>query len=394
MNREQLQFFLSEIDSNGLKINENVLSSDFSFDLDQISHLVKTNDECKTSNALQVTPLVNGFNLDITGGGIFKVNDEVSKQSFILKSVPPFEVQQNNMLQILDQMGEQEFAQILEKYPSNHLSRREILSYCFLEKYKNIKIPQMYLGVLNQLTEQAWIFIEDLSALETISNAILSKKITIISNTVNEMAEFHSEFWNKDLQNEDWLGRWWTNRNNDFVAYDVTSFALEKVIQLHADVISPSLKIFLRSYLQNRAAIQSSYQEFPQTVIHWDLGSHNMKFNIDNNQATIFDWELTSLGLPQWDLAQFLLPMFGSKNADQITHYVETYWNSLSQEIRNNNKYEDFIHMFDLVVLDHFFRVCGPIIFAGKEIDKNSYIYIEWINCLSWIQYKFLNLNE
>lgn len=340
---------------------------------------------------LTIASLKNGFNLEITGGGIFKISEQSKNKSVILKVTPSFKSQQDTMLKLLVDIGEKEFAQILAKYPSNLLTQREIYSYLYLRNQDKLRIPQLYLGILNKLTEEAWIFIEDLSQLTKITAEKLATQDQIISSLIRDLASFHSLFWEANLHKEIWLGRWWNRNDNDFNAKDVNDYALERVIQLHKISVPEKVRAFLKSYLNKRQIIQSTYQEQPQTVIHWDAGPHNMLFDTVTHKATVFDWELTSYGLPQWDLAQFLLPIYGAKEKEYIYHYINLYLSSLPQKIQASINKRDFLHYFDLVVLDHFFRVCGPIIFAGKNIDKSSPIYIEWKNCLSWITHKLIN---
>jgi hypothetical protein len=347
---------------------------------------------------LQVHSLANGFNTAITGGGIHRILLDTRltphiPHTLILKSIPPFTVQQQTMLTALEEMGEHEFIDILAAYPSNTLSRREILSYKEITPHIDLSTPKFYLGILNQLSEQAWILMEDLAELTNIIELGVGYQKIIIKNVLKQMANFHASYWQNTEQFETatWLGRWWTDRNNDFVAEDVTSYALERCAQLHPEHLTPKRMALLRRALQQRPKTHESFTQQPQTLIHWDFGPHNLQIAHINTtaQPTLFDWELTSIGLPQWDLVQFLLPILGASQASLIEHMIDTYLSFLPREVQAEVDKSEFKRFFDIVVMDHFFRVCGPVLFGGENLEENNNFFREWKQCLEWIEFKF-----
>lgn len=399
MSREELRFISSKADE--------VTSAAFrdqSFDFQtvdlELMRVVSALNQEPERNIDSITSdsLSLGFNTTITGGGIHRIRighsaEQSSPQSFILKSIPPFTEQQQAMFRALDQLGERDFIDILAAYPSNKLTQREILSYQLLSHRTEIRIPKFYLGILNQLTEQAWIFMEDLSQLTVVTADIYHWRAEIMIQVLKKMADFHALFWNNidELDSAKWLGHWWTVRDNDFVAEDVTTYALDRCAQLQPEYLTSKRITILQKLLKNRQVTHASFSQQPQTLIHWDHGPHNLRLSESTTpvQSVLFDWELTSAGLPQWDIAQFILPILGAKDAEEIDTLIDTYLSFLPADIQDKLNVEEFKRFFDIVVMDHFFRVCGPIVFGGQEIDKNSHFFKEWVHCLEWIELRF-----
>lgn len=348
---------------------------------------------CQVKN-VTVESIVGGFNSDITGGGVFKiaVDGHVGNErapSLILKSTLPYEKQQEKMFKRLIDIGNSDFIDILGKYPSNKIAQRELMSYLFLPEKIPMRMPTLYLGVINEETDQSWIFMEDLSNLRSMKQEDWTKER--IKLVLQDMAGFHSTFWGKSssLDTINWLGRWWNNRDNDYAARDVAQYAVRESAKHHSDLLTPGrLHILEKAFIQ-RESIHNLFIQEPQTIIHWDFGPQNVRLykeKTGEEQLVVFDWQTTSIGLPQWDIAQFLMPIIKTGDKEQVHNFINFYISMLPLEIRNEIDIVKFIQTFDLVVLDHFFRVCGSILLTGESIDKKGNLYSEWKNCLNWIE--------
>ncbi|MDP2637703.1 MAG: aminoglycoside phosphotransferase family protein [Candidatus Levybacteria bacterium] len=341
-----------------------------------------------------VAPIGGGFNSEITGSGIFKivVDGRVGDKpapSLILKSTLPYRQQQDTLFKRLINIGNSDFVDILDKYPSNRIAQRELMSYLFLPEKIPIRMPMLYLGVIDEETDQSWIFMEDLSSLRSMGQEDWTKgRIKLV---LQNMAGFHSAFWGKSssLDTISWIGRWWGNKDNDYAAKDVARYAVRESAKYHPDLLTPGRLRILEKALSQRESIHNLFIQEPQTIIHWDFGPQNLrvdKAKTNEEQLVVFDWQTTSIGLPQWDIAQFLMPIIETGDKEQIHNFINFYISMLPSEIRNKIDMVKFMRTFDLVVLDHFFRVCGSILLTGKSIDKKGNLYSEWKNCLNWIE--------
>lgn len=357
------------------------------------NHFVQSS--CHVEN-INLVPIGNGFNSEITDGGIYRIviDGQVDGQkapSLVLKSTASYYKQKEALFKRLDKLGHTKFIPLLDKYPSNKLAERELMSYLFLPGKIPLRIPELFLGVIDKKTEESWIFMEDLSVLDSVSQKSKQWTQEKIQFVLRNMASFHSSFWGKSslLDTTDWLGRWWSNRDNDYAANDVAQYAVEENAKHHPDLLTLSRLHILEKALVQRESIHSLFIQEPQTIIHWDFGPQNIRLNkekTNEDQLVVFDWQTTSIGLPQWDIAQFLMPIIETGDKEQVHDFINFYISMLPLEIRNEIDIVKFMQTFDLVVLDHFFRVCGPILLTGESIDKKGNLYAEWKNCLNWIE--------
>ena len=335
-----------------------------------------------------------GFNSDVTGGGIFKiyVDGQIGDEhapSLILKSTLPYEKQKETLFKRLIDIGNSDFIPLLDKYPSNRIAQRELMSYLFLPEKIPMRMPTLYLGVIDEETEQSWTFMEDLSNLKSMRQKDWTEER--IKLVLQNMAGFHSAFWGKSssLDTINWLGRWWKDRNNDYAAEDVALYAVNACAKVHPDVITKKRLFLLERALSQRNSTHNLFTQEPQTIIHWDFGPQNIRLDqseTKEKRLVVFDWQTTSIGLPQWDIAQFLMPIIETGDREQVHNFINFYISMLPLEIRNEIDIVKFMQSFDLVVLDHLFRVCGSILLTGESIDKKGNLYSEWKNCLNWIE--------
>lgn len=359
------------------------------------NHFVKL--PCQVEK-INLQSIEGGFNSDITGGGIFRivVDGTVGNRqtpSLILKSTPPYDKQKEALFKRLVDLGHSSFISLLDKYPSNNLSERELMSYLFLPGKIPLRMPTLFLGVINEKTEQSWIFMEDLSEFKQLTpedNELVQKRIKLV---LRNMADFHSTFWGEKpvLDSVRWLGRWWSNRNNDYAAEDVAQYAISECAKNHPEILNSAMLAVVNRALLQRRSIHHLFTQEPQTIIHWDFGPQNIRFDESKEfkkQLVVFDWQTTSVGLPQWDIAQFLIPIINEGNDQMIYDLIDYYLSELSEVARDKVDISKFKRSFDLVVLDHFFRVCGPVLLSGKSIDNESEVFLEWKNCLHWIETK------
>jgi len=357
------------------------------------SHFAQSS--CHVEN-IKLVPIENGFNSEITDGGIYRIviDGQINGQkapSLVLKSTTSYYKQKEALFKRLDKLGHTKFIPLLDKYPSNKLAERELMSYLFLPGKIPLRIPELFLGVIDKKTEESWIFMEDLSTLDAVEQKGKEWTQEKIQFVLQNMASFHSSFWGKSssLDTIDWLGRWWKDRNNDYAAEDVALYAVNACAKLHPDVITKKKLFLLEQALSQRNSTHNFFIQEPQTIIHWDFGPQNIRLDqseANEKRLVVFDWQTTSIGLPQWDIAQFLMPIIKVESKQVVYDFINFYISMLPLEVRAKIDVQKFIKIFDLVIVDHFFRACAPILFSDESIDKECNTYSEWINCLSWIE--------
>jgi len=344
---------------------------------------------------------ISGFHSKITGGMFQKLSIENcagnrnEPSSIFLKHSPSFDNEQKNLFGVLDSLGHYKLAEILKKYPSNRINERELMFYKYLAPKVCIRVPTFYFGVINTNTEESWLFLGDLSDWQEIKPGDRQWTISRLKMVLTKMAKFHSVFWDQDLKQFDWIGRWWNNRDNDYMAEDVVAYGLETCRKNFPNILTSDIYKSLLEVNRTRSSIQKEFLEQKKTLIHWDFNPNNILFNKLNTKDEDFallDWQITSIGIPHQDVAQLIISNMGIENKGTVTDLIKHYVRSLEEYTRESINLNEFIRLFDLAVLDHFFRVCAPVLINGRNLDNNEYsAFKEWGNCLGWIRERSLS---
>lgn len=342
-----------------------------------------------------------GFYSKVTGGKFRKLSIKNRTgsgnwpSSVFLKHSPSFSNEQKNLFELLDSLDHHELVEILKKYPSNQVNQRELMFYKYLAGRVYIKVPNFYFGVINADTEESWLFLEDLSDWQKIKSGDRQWTNSRLEMVLTKMAKFHSVFWNKDLKQFNWIGKWWNGRDNDYMAEDIVAYGLETCRKIFPNVLTSDIYKSLLEVNRTRSFIQKEFLEQKQTLIHWDFNPNNILFNKLNTKDEDFallDWQITSIGIPHQDVAQLIISNMGIENKGTVTDLIKHYVRSLEEYTREPIDLRAFTRLFDLAVLDHFFRVCAPVLINGRNLDNDEYgTFKEWSNCLGWIRERSLS---
>ena len=368
-------------------------------DPDHLTQLMVANETIpRDSHLRSITPLKGGINSEFSGGGVYSLNFEGDSghdnlPKIVLKTFAPFVDQQNALYESLEYQGFGEFIQILKNYPSNRISQREIMCYSSLRDQIPLAMPNFHLGIVNESTEEAWMFIEDISQDDPFTYRVSQDGVDETKIAIKSLSNLHSKFWGKtdNLVDKGLLGKWWDGRESDFSSLEVAKYAVEHCLRDHSDILTPHRLSVIHQAMDKFDDLRQGFSVGPQTLIHWDFGGHNLRIRNStpfNTDVVAFDWELASIGWPQWDLVQLLLPEFDADDERTIDDYLQYYLSCLPTDIQSTLNLETFKEHFDLVVIDHFYKLCGPILFDGISTQKTGRIYREWIHCLEWIEHR------
>jgi aminoglycoside/choline kinase family phosphotransferase len=76
-------------------------------------------------------------------------------------------------------------------------------------------------------------------------------------------------------------------------------------------------------------------ERLPRTLVHDDFNPRNIALRLDESgehQLKAFDWELATLHVPQYDLAELLAhTLEPDVSADEVSHYLELHRRALSE---------------------------------------------------------------
>ncbi|NBV42234.1 hypothetical protein EBR96_05640, partial [bacterium] len=118
----------------------------------------------------------------------------------------------------------------------------------------------------------------------------------------------------------------------------------------------------------------------PKTLVHNDFNPRNLFIRPTSNGGSlcVYDWELATVHLPQYDLAEFLIFVLQPNDVtkEKVAEYVEYYRNKLSQSVGESLNKTDWETGFWLCVNDFCLFRMGMYLMAHVQRDYGFMIRI------------------
>jgi len=169
------------------------------------------------------------------------------------------------------------------------LYERENYFYDAISKYINISCPKFYGLIKDDNLNTIGILMENLNTNKSnILNLDLNiHDINISLQVISELARFHSKFWNKDLQkafpqlkkhNDPLFNPVWTNFINENWSLFLDNWT---------NVLTPSQIKKAENIKNNFQQIQDALSSSNLTLVHGDVKSPNIFYNLNNHFSPI-----------------------------------------------------------------------------------------------------------
>jgi len=193
------------------------------------------------------------------------------------------------------------------------LYERENYFYNNISKYVNINIPKFYSLIKDEELNVIGILMENLNETGNYKlNLNLNiEDINISLKIISKLAKFHSKYWNKDIikafpelkkHNDKMFNPVWKN----FIDTNWETFInnWNKILTLKQLEIAEKIK-------NNFEEIQENLSKNNLTIIHGDVKSPNIFYNVNKKNSPIFlDWQYVAIGKGIQDVLFFLLESF------------------------------------------------------------------------------------
>ncbi len=170
------------------------------------------------------------------------------------------------------------------------------------------------------------------------------------------LAELHSIWYEQDseLLDKVWLGK------------HPTQIGRKKASELYLNLIKHARDEFpnwvteedikrLQNIISNIPVWWSHLEKMPRTLIHNDFNPRNIAFrrDVDGIRLCAYDWELATLHIPQFDLAELLIYVLdhGVQNDELIAH-VDAFHQALEIQTRKHIDLDVFRYGFKLAIMD------------------------------------------
>lgn len=264
------------------------------------------------------------------------------------------------------------------------LYERENYFYNAISKYVPISTPLFYGLIKNEELNTIGILMENLNKTGNYKlNLDLNyADINISLQVINELAKLHSKYWGKDIikafpelkrHNDPLFNPKWADFINDNWNLFIANWK---------NIMNDRQLKILENIKNKFQQIQNNLSRGALTIIHGDVKSPNIFYNIDANYAPVFlDWQYVAIGKGIQDVIFFLIESF---QLDKIQLYFSIFKNYYYQVLIQNNisKYTYLEYEKDLQDAVCYFPFFVAVWFGTTPeddlIDKNfPYFFIK-----------------
>lgn len=226
------------------------------------------------------------------------------------------------------------------------LYEREYYFYESVSKYVNINIPRFYCLVKDDMLNNYGILMENLfkTGNHKLNLNLNDNSIDISLKIIEKMSNMHVKFWDKDLTknftelksaNSPMFLPFWKN----FIDEKWDNFQNKWQTTLSADDL-----LLGQTIVDNFKNIQLRLSSCNLTIIHGDIKSPNIFYNIDKNNDPIFlDWQHILIGKGVQDLIFFVIESFDIKNIKILYPIFKNYYyKKLVEQGIKNYSYDEY----------------------------------------------------
>jgi hypothetical protein len=308
--------------------------------------------------------LIGHFGMEVT----YSVDGENKVDRMVMK-IKPHGQQIVDMLNMLAQACGGELATIYPRHKTwtgfhhTHLREQEIYS-----KLQPSFTPTIY-GLHTKEDENEYVvlmeYLEDVSLLNTVMEPQLWTDLHI-KTTLTQMARWHSSMLGKTHELD---GRIWDDTpTTDYMMrlMPVWQALLNNAAEKFGELYSPARVRLLQKTIDSIPGYWPYLEKVPKTLVHNDTNPRNSCFKIIGGelQLCLYDWELATFHIPQYDVAEFLSFVLDEDRYALRSSYIEFY----RQELNGlTGKYTDeqvFLQEFYLAALDFGIHRLGMYMMA------------------------------
>jgi HAD superfamily hydrolase (TIGR01509 family) len=207
---------------------------------------------------------------------------------------------------------------------------REYYFYSAVSPSVNVEVPEFICIVKDENYENCGILLENLYYRNTkfalnldLNEVDLNISLQIIEN----MTKYHSKFWNKPLKKM--FPQLKTNRDEAFCPF-LQNYIKDKwpIFKDKWKTILPSKQIDkCEQIIHDFLKIQNRLSENHQTLVHGDVKSPNLFYDVDHKYNPVFlDWQHCVIGKGVQDLVFFIIESFHVGNLDLYYPIFKNYY--------------------------------------------------------------------
>lgn len=226
------------------------------------------------------------------------------------------------------------------------LYEREYYFYDNVSKYVNIPVPKYYGLVKDDLGKNIGVLLENLfkTGNYTVNLNLNETNIDISLKIIDSMAKFHAKFWNKN--NKKIYSALKTSMDPTFSPtwYNFITSRWPQFKEKWGKILKPDQLLLGEDIINEFNSIQQRLSMGHTTMIHGDIKSPNIFYNIDLNYEPCFiDWQHIAIGKGVQDLIFFIIESFDI-NTIPIVYpiFMNYYYRKLREHGVENYTYTEY----------------------------------------------------
>ncbi len=209
-------------------------------------------------------------------------------------------------------------------------------------------------------------YLEDVELLNSVMNpekwtrehievALLQMAAWHASN-LNLSEGLNLEFWKEDVPGKDYMEQ----------LQPLWKSLLQHASTTLPELYTPENKAILERGIEKIPFYWSELEKMPKTLIHNDFNPRNICFSRKNGdlQLCLYDWELATFHVPQYDVVEFLSFVLIPENYESRLNYLEIYRKELNRLTGKFSNQEEFQKGFAYAALDFGMHRLGMYVMA------------------------------
>jgi hypothetical protein len=318
-----------------------------------------------TLNAGTTGQEIGHFGLEVN----FSRNGKPQKMKMVMKVKPHGKVTAS-MLRGLAEICGEPLNEVYPKYEkltgfsNTHMRELEVYK-------KNISSiqPEIFGISVDKENEIFIILMEYLGDVELLNSVMKTEKWTgeYIEVALLQMAQWHASnlnlsagldmaFWKEDVPGKAYMEQ----------LQALWESFLQNASTTLPELYTPENKAILDRGIEKIPSYWSELEKMPKTLIHNDFNPRNICFKREAGslQLCLYDWELATFHVPQYDVVEFLSFVLIPENYENRLNYVEIYRKELNRLTGKYSDKEEFLKGYAYAALDFGLHRLGMYVMA------------------------------
>ena len=239
------------------------------------------------------------------------------------------------------------------------------------EVYKKLRaplIPRIY-GVETDFFNDYYIILMEHLEDSVLLNSVMAPEAFTdehIKAALSQIASWHAEHYNRSLPLVD---SYWTDKPSLTMMTSLSGVwesLLDNATTNFPDLYTRSRAKLLASAIERIPQYWNELEQVPKTLIHNDFNPRNVCFKSNGHGLALclYDWELCTYHIPQYDIVEFLCFVLDRDRYKLRSYYMEHYRSEMEKYIPYFGNADRFQYESELAALDFGLHRLGMYMMA------------------------------